>query len=511
MKQLIRIIGLTILWLLVNQRGYSYDFEVGGIYYGFNTSTQTAYVTYGENKYSGIISIPESITFNGRTLDVSAIGSKAFNNCPDLVSVSIPQSITSIGDGAFQGCMSLNTINLPNALTEISSSTFKNCTNLVSIVLPNKISEIGYKSFEGCTKLESINLPESTNVIREYAFGGCISLKAIVIPGSVEKLHDWSFQDCLGLKTIVLEDSDKEIGYGGNLYDRNRAFWGTSPHYIYIGRNIIDNLFYGNGGNEGIDYNNLSTLSIGPSVNSVIITNVSKWSSLKSIYCFSNNPESVEVSFGTNTYVNAKLYVPTGTKDKYLSAKGWKNFFQIEEMDVSNMWDGKDEPPIDEETKEKCEKPTIRYSHGKLLFESATEGAICQTKITNSDITSFSGNEIQLSVTYNISVYATALGYENSEVATATLCWIDVEPKTEGFENSIAQMRATPILIQSNSGTLNIQGAEDGVSIGIYTTSGMMVGSAKSSGTSTSIVTGLKNGEIVIVKIGDKSIKIMMK
>ena len=109
------------------------------------------------------------------------------------------------------------------------------------------------------------------------------------------------------------------------------------------------------------------------------------------------------------------------------------------------------------------------------------------------------------------SVYATAMGYENSEVATATLCWIDVEPKTEGIENSIAQVRATPILIHSDNGNLNIQGAMDGVSIGIYTTSGVMVGSDKSSGTSTSIATGLKKGEVAIVKIGDKSIKVVMK
>ena len=103
------------------------------------------------------------------------------------------------------------------------------------------------------------------------------------------------------------------------------------------------------------------------------------------------------------------------------------------------------------------------------------------------------------------------MGYENSEVATATLCWIDVEPKTEGIENSIAQVRATPILIHSDNGNLNIQGAMDGVSIGIYTTSGVMVGSDKSSGTSTSIATGLKKGEVAIVKIGDKSIKVVMK
>ena len=47
--------------------------------------------------------------------------------------------------------------------------------------------------------------------------------------------------------------------------------------------------------------------------------------------------------------------------------------------------------------------------------------------------------------------------------------------------------------------------------ISIYTTSGVMVRSAQARGTSMSIETGLRRGEIAIVKIGDKSIKVTMK
>ena len=65
---------------------------------------------------------------------------------------------------------------------------------------------------------------------------------------------------------------------------------------------------------------------------------------------------------------------------------------------------GQGEPNTESQDKEKCEKPTIRYSNGKLLFESTTEGAICQSTITDSDITSYSSNEVQLGVTYHISV-----------------------------------------------------------------------------------------------------------
>ena len=104
---------------------------------------------------------------------------------------------------------------------------------------------------------------------------------------------------------------------------------------------------------------------------------------------------SYERTFSLNTFNNATLYVPKGTIDKYKATNGWKDFLFIEESDTPPT------PP----TPEKCEKPTIGYSNGKLTFKSATEGAVCQSTITNADIKSYSGNEVQLGVTYDISVY----------------------------------------------------------------------------------------------------------
>ena len=66
----------------------------------------------------------------------------------------------------------------------------------------------------------------------------------------------------------------------------------------------------------------------------------------------------------------------------------------------------------------KCATPTIDYQNGTLTFGCETEGATCQYAITNIDIKSGSGNEVQLGETYHISVYATKDGYEDSDVVT---------------------------------------------------------------------------------------------
>ena len=83
-----------------------YDAYIDGIYYNLNSEDKTAEVTkaYGNPSYSGSVSIPENITYDGVIYTVKSIGF-AFMNCTDLTSVTIPNSVTSIGVEAFSGCI----------------------------------------------------------------------------------------------------------------------------------------------------------------------------------------------------------------------------------------------------------------------------------------------------------------------------------------------------------------------------------------------------------------------
>ncbi len=163
------------------------------------------------------------------------------------------------------------------------------------------------------------------------------------------------------------------------------------------------------------------------------------------------------------------------------------------------------------ESDKKCATPTISYHNGKLTFECTTEGAEFQSSITDSDITSYNSSEVQLGVTYIISVYAMKTGYENSDVATAKLCWIDVEPKMEGITNSVAQVRAKAVVIQTANGCVGVNGLDDGAKVSVYDIRGVEVGSAVSYSGSVNINTNMVPGSIAIVKIGEKSIKVPMK
>ena len=514
MKQCIKIMSIILLGVFANQRSYSYDFEVGGIYYGYNTNTQTAYVTKDytkEQTYTGNIIIPSTVTYNGRTLDVVEIGTEAFSKCRDLYSVSLPNSIKTIGQSAFAGCGGIVSLSLPSSVNSIGEYAFSECIGMRSINIPDKLEKIENCLFKNCSSLENISLPNGLKDIGACAFQGCSSLKSVTIPSSVTAIRRYAFQDCSGIETLVFEDGSQDIWIeeivSGASY---KPFDGAFIKHLYIGR-----AYKRNGGYPAdyspyypIDFSQTKILSLGESVKMI-----NTWSeSIETIYSFSLTPDKETVEFSNSTYINAKLYVPTGTKEKYMDAKGWKNFFNIIEIDIEKMWNGKGEPKDDEKPiQEKCGTPTIGYNDGKLTFTCKTEGAECVANISDTDIKTHYGNEISLTVTYTISVYATATGYENSDVATATLCWIDTEPKTEGIESGVAQVKANAVLIQSHDGTVSVEGVADGTDITIYDTSGQMVGSAKAQGTISTISTSLRRGNVAIVRIGDKSVKVVMQ
>ncbi len=86
-------------------------FEVDGIYY-HKTSSNTVEVTYGDSVqyYSGDITIPNTINYEGIEYTVTAIGDSAFYRNNDLNTVIIPETVESIGNFAFKRCRWLSKV-----------------------------------------------------------------------------------------------------------------------------------------------------------------------------------------------------------------------------------------------------------------------------------------------------------------------------------------------------------------------------------------------------------------
>ena len=188
----------------------SYDVKIDGVYYNLNYTTETASVTYhgadsysNLNEYSGTVTIPTSVTKNGKTYSVTSIGKNAFQWCSELTSVTIPYSVTSIGDYAFHNCSGLTSIEIPNSVTSIGIYAFSHCTSLTSVYIPNSITSIGDCAFYECAGLTSATIGNNVSTIGVGTFYNCSGLTSVTIGSSVTSIGENAFKGCSHLANIV--------------------------------------------------------------------------------------------------------------------------------------------------------------------------------------------------------------------------------------------------------------------------------------------------------------------
>ena len=145
-KQIITLIILALLPLVANADAV----EIDGIYYNLIPKGKVAEVTSNPNKYSGVVDIPETVTYDGVTCNVTSIGESAFKSCNNLTKITIPISVTSIGNNAFHDCNGLTSLSIPNSVTSIGIGAFWNCSGLTSVTIPNSVNNIDDCVFQDC-------------------------------------------------------------------------------------------------------------------------------------------------------------------------------------------------------------------------------------------------------------------------------------------------------------------------------------------------------------------------
>ena len=143
---------------------------------------------------------------------VTSIKERAFNGCSGLTSVTIPSSVTSIEDRAFYDCRCLTSVTIPEGVTSIEKEVFYNCTSLTSVTIPSSVTSIGSNAFDGCSSLTSVTIPSSVTSIEEEVFCNCTSLTSVTIPEGVTSIEDRAFYNCTSLTSVTIPSSVTSIG-----------------------------------------------------------------------------------------------------------------------------------------------------------------------------------------------------------------------------------------------------------------------------------------------------------
>ena len=365
---------------LVPLTTWAYDFEVDGIYYNlegdglhFNSNGgNEVSVTYGTtnyNSYSGDVTIPAEVTYDGTTYSVTEIGNNAFCNCSGLTNVSIPNTVTYISYGTFDGCSGLTHITIPNSVKTIMPWAFKDCTGLTYFDIPNSVKTIGGDAFYGCTGLTSIYIPSSVSYM-DNSFRGCTNLTSITvscdnecydsrdncngiiytarneliqgckttiipntvtsicdafaecselthieIPNSVTMIVECAFLECTGLDNIVIPNSVTVIGWA--------AFQGcTGLTSINIPNSVTligSWAFY--------DCTGVTSVTIGNSVTSIEESAFCGMSKLARVVCQATTPPDIDYAF--SSYEIATLFVPAESIESYRDHEEWGQFMRI--------------------------------------------------------------------------------------------------------------------------------------------------------------------------------------
>ena len=169
MKKIKKLLPV-LLMSIMSVSAFAEEAIIDGIKYSLNDETSEAEVI--KYKYSGDITIPESVDYNDKTTySVTSIGKWAFSYSAGLTSVTIGNSVTNIGDYAFYECSGLTSVTIGNSVTNIGDYAFYDCSGLTSVTIPNSVTNIGDFAFHGCPDLTSvISLIEEPFEINENTF-----------------------------------------------------------------------------------------------------------------------------------------------------------------------------------------------------------------------------------------------------------------------------------------------------------------------------------------------------
>ncbi|MDR2138213.1 MAG: leucine-rich repeat protein [Tannerella sp.] len=152
--------------------------------------------TYRENIRKIVIS--DSIT---------TIGNRAFADCTEAVSVTIPASVKRIGTLAFyrSGIVSLV---IPDSVTEIGPEAFAECPALKDVTLPDTLESLAADLFRNAYQLERIRVPRALQRIGAHAFFGCSSLQTVALPASVKRIGTLAFYGCTALRAFTVDSGN---------------------------------------------------------------------------------------------------------------------------------------------------------------------------------------------------------------------------------------------------------------------------------------------------------------
>ena len=165
---------------------------VRGVVYSLD-ATGGAYVVTRTGVVPANLKIESQVTIGGKNYAVNSIGYTAFFRDKNLVSVTIPDSVTLIDNGAFSTMDNLAAVVIGNGVKKINDGAFYDNPKLASVQLGNAVKVIGNGAFSDDPSLKAITIPATVTSVLDYAFAYDPALKTVNFLGAVPFMDHFIF------------------------------------------------------------------------------------------------------------------------------------------------------------------------------------------------------------------------------------------------------------------------------------------------------------------------------
>lgn len=270
--------------------------------------------TPGINMFAGCsklknVKLPKNLTF---------LPAYMFQKDSVLEAVEIPESVTALHNGVFSTCVSLKNFELPKNVNSLAAQCFANCTSLTEMTLPEPVYQIGSGLFANCSNLEKVKLSNNIALLNSFTFQNCTKLTEVQGIDSITTIANGAFLGCTSLTGFSVPKNVKAIW--------NNAFKGCANMKSVTFNACLDSI-------AKTSFQNctgLTEVRFPASVKYIMDQSFSGCTGLTSVYSSSLTPPTlVNNAFDSTTYATANLYVKDEVKSVYAAAAGWMNFSHL--------------------------------------------------------------------------------------------------------------------------------------------------------------------------------------
>ena len=300
-RQLRTIALLSVLWVLPQTHISAQEFEVDGIWYSVLSESGVKVIPNPDgSKYSySEVVLPEMVSYESVEYAVTEIDERAFYQCANLVSVTIPKSVTTVARGAFYECSGLKYVVIADGNTPLSfkhndqfwtspldsvyigrdlkytsssssrygglspfvGKTYSEYTPVKKVEFGNSVTVVGRALFQYSASLERIVFGDNVTEILNNAFVDCTALTVLELPASVTTIKAFSGCDNISRVVCLAQTPPSLSGFpavGATLYVpegcleayQNDKVWGNEKYFA----RIIDTPYVPDFMVDGINY-----------------------------------------------------------------------------------------------------------------------------------------------------------------------------------------------------------------------------------------------------------------